>query len=61
MDKINGSIEKSGKLTPLEAERPVACRGDDCSLDLANTGFNAPCELLTGLTTRGLKWSRRYL
>jgi len=36
--------------TPLEAERPVACHGDECSLVSANTGFNAPCELLTGFT-----------
>lgn len=36
--------------TPLEAERRAACCGDEYSLILANIGFNAPRELLTGFT-----------
>lgn len=36
--------------TSLEAECPAACRGDECHQFLANAGFNAPRELLTGFT-----------
>ncbi len=36
--------------TPLEAKCPAACRGDECRVALANAGFNAPRELLTGFT-----------
>src|SRR3989338_3142947 len=39
---------QDGYFTPLEAECPAACRGDECRTILANTGFNAPSELLTG-------------
>ena len=35
--------------TPLEAESPAACRGDEWEIDCANAGFNAPRELLRGL------------
>ncbi len=36
--------------TPLEAERPAASRGDECSNHLVNAGSNATHELLTGFT-----------
>jgi len=47
-------VKAQGIFTPLEEERPMACRGNECRLVLANAGFNAPRELLTGFT-RNLK------
>lgn len=44
------NIKITKPFTPLEAERSVASRGDECGLVLANAWFNAPCELLMGFT-----------
>ena len=42
------------KFTPLEAERPAACRGDRMhGFVLANAGSNTLRELLTGFTFCG--------
>ncbi len=41
---------RSGFFTPLEAERPATCRGDECLISFTNAGFNAQRELLTGFT-----------
>ena len=36
--------------TPLEAEYPAVCRGDECETDCANASPNVPRKLLTGFT-----------
>lgn len=30
---------------------PWLCHGDECQNQLANAGFHAPCEFLTGFTS----------